>query len=235
MTRLPTRPEDAPPVVVYKIGGSLLRRDDLRERLSTWLAGESRRVLLVVGGGASTDVVRDWDDRHVLGDATAHDVALASMEATAALVASLLRRGGLCATRAEATEHWNRDEPAVLRVRDFLAAEERGLAETERLPRTWQTTSDAIAAWVATRWPADELVLIKSCPPPAPASRAENASRAIDWRAAAAAGFVDAILPTLAPDLVISWRDGTASRDTDRPATDARVAPRHAPRCSESS
>ena len=32
-----------------------------------------------------------------------------------------------------------------------------------QLPASWDVTSDSIAAWVAARWPASELVIAKSC------------------------------------------------------------------------
>ena len=38
------------------------------------------------------------------------------------------------------------------------------------LPASWDVTSDSIAAWVAARWPASELVVAKSCDAVSPCS-----------------------------------------------------------------
>ena len=58
-----------PPIMVYKIGGSLLLLHDLAARLLKLLSRSPHcRSLLIVGGGATTDVVRRWDTIHQLGD-----------------------------------------------------------------------------------------------------------------------------------------------------------------------
>ena len=57
-------------LVVYKLGGSLLSCVDLATRLRAVL--EQRpddRSLIVVGGGAAADVVRDWSRIHGLSEA----------------------------------------------------------------------------------------------------------------------------------------------------------------------
>ncbi|MBW3540464.1 MAG: hypothetical protein KY476_09345 [Planctomycetes bacterium] len=50
-------------VVVYKLGGSLLTLPGFEQRLERLLASrpEDERPLVVVGGGAAADVVREWD------------------------------------------------------------------------------------------------------------------------------------------------------------------------------
>jgi hypothetical protein len=59
------------------------------------------------------------------------------------------------------------------------------------LPQTWATTSDSIAARVADRWSATELVLLKSAP------LAGNMSR----EQAAKLGIVDSFFPSASRQL----------------------------------
>ena len=157
------------PTVVYKLGGSLLGRDDLPGRLRRTLAAEEGiRPLLVVGGGAAADVVREWDRRHGLGDERAHWLALRAMALNECLVRDLLPESRIVRDRAAAEEAWASARVPILCAHDFLAREEP--ASADPLPHTWDVTSDSVAAWVAIRWPADRLVLLKPVPLPAGAA-----------------------------------------------------------------
>jgi aspartokinase-like uncharacterized kinase len=64
--------------VVVKVGGSLFDLPDLGPRLEVWL-GARRSVVLVPGGGPTTDVVRALDRTHRLGEEAAHWLALRSI------------------------------------------------------------------------------------------------------------------------------------------------------------
>ena len=74
----------------------------------------------------------------------------------------------------------------MLAAADFVDAEER--ASHDFLPRSWDVTSDSVAAYVALHWPADALALLKSVPLPAEC----------DVETAARRGFLDAYFPHLA-------------------------------------
>lgn len=64
------------------------------------------------------------------------------------------------------------------------------------LPHDWTITSDSIAAWTSIRWPADELILLKSIPAPLGLS----AQQASDQQ------FVDPWFPRLATQIPrVSW------------------------------
>ncbi len=188
-------------VVVYKLGGSLLKQPDLSNRLPA-LVRESLRALVVVGGGALVDVVRGWDRTHGLGDELAHRLAVEAMGVTATMVAGWLGTE-TCSTRHAATTLWDSGRPAVLATPAFLELEEAAVARTGGLPlpRTWDVTSDSIAAWVAQRWPAETLVLLKSC------DRNEGT-----WEGAASAGLVDPDFPGLAARIPVTrWVNVNAS------------------------
>src|SRR3954447_24129718 len=82
---------DAGPIVV-KVGGSLYDLPDLGPRLAAWLGTLPEPVLLVPGGGAMADVVRDLDRCHGLGEAISHELALRSLTMNAWFLAALLSR-----------------------------------------------------------------------------------------------------------------------------------------------
>ena len=148
-------------LTVYKLGGSLLSLPDLPQRLGMLLSSRrDRRALLVVGGGAAADLVRRWDELLHLGEERSHWLALRAMMLNEALVSELMPQLRIVRDRDEAAAAWERGQAAILCAHDFVREEEKGPGPP--LPHGWEATSDSIAAWVALRWPADELVLLKS-------------------------------------------------------------------------
>ena len=208
---MPSLPRDSPAVpsgvVVVKVGGSLLDLPDLPRRLTDWLAGcRFSRVLLVAGGGAAADAVRQWDRTFGLEAEAAHQLAVGAMGLTAQLLARLLPGAAIAADRATAEAVWSRGCPVVLDVPEFLSTAE-SLAVVP-LPHSWEATSDSIAAWVARVWPAAAIVLLKSAQFPGgerhtgglvPVPR-EELPRLADT------GLVDAALSGLiTPELPLFW------------------------------
>src|SRR5262245_19403362 len=77
--------------IVVKVGGSLYDLPDLGPRLQRWLdALHTRSILIVPGGGALADAVRDLDQIHGLGEETAHWLALRALTLNAYFLAALL-------------------------------------------------------------------------------------------------------------------------------------------------
>ena len=173
--------------LVCKIGGSLFDWPELFPRLAALLASESRRVLLIAGGGAAADLVRDWDRRHCLGAERAHRLAIRSMRLGEALLADRLPEAAVVADIQEATRAWKNGSLPILNVEAWLARE--AAENRPALPPSWDVTSDSIAARVARRWNAD-LLLVKSTSP----ERANGQ-------------FVDRRFAEFARDLPVEWCD----------------------------
>ena len=104
---------------VVKVGGSLARTASLRSvcaRLAA--AGRDRGLLVVPGGGASADVVRDLDERFGLQPDTAHWMAVLAMDQYGLLLADLTPGAEVARTLDEARERlarrqWRRRPPPV--------------------------------------------------------------------------------------------------------------------------
>ncbi len=163
------------PTIVYKVGGSLLGLPDLPRRLRRVLSTvDDRNPLLMVGGGPTADVVREWDRLHGLGDERAHWLALRSLMLNEALLVELMPQTRLVRSRTEAEAAWKAGRIPILSAYEFLIVEERAGGDDPRLPHNWDVTSDSIAAWIVLRWPADGLVLLKSTTLPEPAGHADD-------------------------------------------------------------
>ena len=146
-------------LVVYKLGGSLLDCAEFPSRLTELVLSRPAHVpIFVCGGGRTADVVRAWDQCHHLGDERAHWLAIAALGLNDALLQQLLPRMQRVISRADALEVHAKAQWPLVDAHAFLSSD--GPADT--LPHNWNVTSDSIAAHVASRWQADELVLVKS-------------------------------------------------------------------------
>ncbi|MCC7086322.1 MAG: hypothetical protein IT427_15065 [Pirellulales bacterium] len=180
---------------VLKLGGSLLDWPPLVVALRRWLALQAPAMnVLVVGGGELAEAIRRLDAVHRLPPRDAHWLAAATMQITARLFARLLAESRGIWPYADIAAQ-RREETGVLIFDSwqFLREVEPTLPG-ERLPESWDATSDSIAARVAAALHADEFVLLKSALPPA-------ACAALDGRELAAAGYVDAAFPRIAAGL----------------------------------
>jgi len=175
------------PIIILKVGGSLLTESDLASQLPLWCdhlvaqASDSSagtgdqdqippRLGLVVGGGTLVDVIRDWEPRHQLSAKTAHVLAISTLRVTAELVADLLKCplislpvvGPVASGTAEGGASglvWpSFSGPVVI---DLSAA----AAADRELPASWDVTSDSLALWGARRLQAHRLVLLKAVNP----------------------------------------------------------------------
>jgi aspartokinase-like uncharacterized kinase len=163
-------------LAVVKVGGSLYDLPDLGDRLRRWLPTlEASRVLLVPGGGAAVDVVREFTRLHRIGEEDAHWLALRAVAMNAHFLASLLPGTPLVQHPAGFADGW-----AILDPFAFARADE---SSANPLPHTWAVTSDAVAARAAQVAAARQVVLLKSVTIPA----------ATRWHEAAQQGWVDSV------------------------------------------
>jgi aspartokinase-like uncharacterized kinase len=172
------------PSVVVKVGGSLYDLPDLATRLRRFLDTlPVSDVLLVPGGGPAAGVVRALDGRHQLGDEKAHWLALRALTFNAHFLVELLPGAGI--VQAAAQFHPRPTKvPAILDALAFLRSDEDA-HPAHRLPHSWDTTSDAVAARVAVWAGAGRLILLKSTTIPPD----------IHWAEAARLGHVDPVFP----------------------------------------
>ena len=182
-------PPLAVPLVVLKVGGSLLSRPGWPSLLMPLMAAyRPGACCVVVGGGAVVDGLRALDQALPQSPQCMHDLAIDAMRLTARLVAAATGLP-LAATPPDT------EGVAVLDVPAWLAVGSRAAA----LPVGWQVTSDAIAARVAVEH-GGSLVLAKSVPPPPCPGDGDDLS------SLARTGWVDEYFPVAAGPLVtIEW------------------------------
>ena len=190
---------------LVKVGGSLFEWPGLPRRLMAFLrASEVNRLVLVAGGGGFADVVRALDRIHGLGDDRSHGLALRAMELASHALSALVPELRIVESVAGLDAAWSMGAVPILCPRLILDEGER--AGQTPLPRSWEVTSDSIAARLASTLAADELVLLKSVEP----------APGLDRIGASAVGLVDPRFPiearSIATVSVVNLRASQPSR-----------------------
>ncbi|MCI0493026.1 MAG: hypothetical protein L0Z07_08830 [Planctomycetes bacterium] len=163
------------PICIAKLGGSLLASPNLPERLRAWLDTEVAshpevHYVLIAGGGRLVDAVREIDARTPLGDEAAHWIAIELLDATARIMGAMLPELPIVDDYTELLQRTANPGVTILRPWRFMREiEPKSLGQ--KLPASWAVTSDSIAARLAVVLGAEELVLIKSTPPPIEATK----------------------------------------------------------------
>jgi len=141
---------------IVKLGGSLSRD----ARLPRWLAMLAElgggRVVVVPGGAAFADAVRDAQGHWDFDDLTAHNMAVLAMAQTAHLLHALEPRLALAADE-DAIRRAQHAGQAVLWMPLSL------LRDAPDMITSWEVTSDSLALWLARRLNAERLVVVKAC------------------------------------------------------------------------
>jgi len=154
------------PVIVVKVGGSLMDWPELGPRLATWLSTLSPgQILLIPGGGPAANVVRILDRRHGLGEEASHWLALRALTLNAQFLATILHslKATVVADFQECKAAWAKMELPVMDPYPFARNDE---GQPGRLPHLWSATSDSLAARVAWKIRAQKLILLKSAAVP---------------------------------------------------------------------
>lgn len=197
------RVETGSPRRIVKLGGSLLTFEFLGSAFQQWLASQPSSLnLVIVGGGEQVDEIRRDQATSGGSDEDCHKLALEAMGRTSQIAAELLQLSrtsdqdlaldwlrGL--HRAGQAGRLTGEPEARAMIFDLSSLALQDLS----LPRTWDLTSDSLAAWIAQSWSISELILMKSRPAPigwTPKSRGFD-----DW--------VDPLFPEFSAGLRVDW------------------------------
>jgi aspartokinase-like uncharacterized kinase len=142
-------------LLVLKLGGSLLETGRLAGVLAR-VAQRTRPVVVVPGGGPFADQVRQSQAANGFDDATAHRLALFAMHQMANVIVS---RTPHFATAA------SREEFAMVGAAGMVPVwvPSRMAGADPDMPKSWDMTSDSLAAWLAGEVGAAHVALVKSC------------------------------------------------------------------------
>ncbi|MCA9061802.1 MAG: hypothetical protein KDA96_02055 [Planctomycetaceae bacterium] len=178
------------PFTVVRLGGSLLTLPDLVDRLQGLRSHVGKSLLIVVGGGATVDLMRILHAKYGGSDLQWHWHAVRRMSENARILARVWSHAAVVATLEQAAVAWESDVPALLNVEEFLRRRLcSGKADPgwPRFTEDWNCTSDSIAAWVAAVLSAQELLVLKSADPPGR-----------DLTELSRLGYVDPLFPRIA-------------------------------------
>lgn len=181
--------------LVIKLGGSLAREGRSADALAEVVGGVGgRRAVALSGGGAEVDEVRDAVRRGEMEGPEAYWAAVRALDRMSAALAAEYEasrepgRVRLCADLDSVREAWQEGRlpvltpyPVIRPVPDF--------------PVDWQMTSDSIAAWLAYRLDAGDLVLAKARPPRSSAPAGDDGVPTVSAGSLVEESLVDAFLP----------------------------------------
>lgn len=139
---------------VVKLGGSLLSAGVLPACLDK-LADRGEPMVIVPGGGEFADQVRRSQASWAFGDVAAHRMALLAMRQMGWLMHALNPLFQPADSVAAIAELLSRKRSAIW-MPDYAELDADGVEAS------WEVTSDSLAAWLAGRLGADELILVKS-------------------------------------------------------------------------
>jgi aspartokinase-like uncharacterized kinase len=142
--------------LVIKVGGGLLKESGALDAVCAAVTARAKHepVVIVPGGGPFADAVREQDSRLRLSADTAHWMALLAMDQYAHLLSDRIEDASL-------VEEFGGIAPALAKRRIAVFAPARWLRAADVLPRSWDVTSDSVAAFVAGALDAVRLVLVK--------------------------------------------------------------------------
>jgi len=140
---------------IIKIGGSLLKGDnltDLCKKLGD--IGKKHRLLIVPGGGTFADEVRVISEKFNMDQDTAHWMAILAMNQYGYLLSSLIPGSIAIENIDDVNKYLDKLIPVVLLPYHMIKT-------IDPLPHSWDVTSDSISAWIAGYFGAERLVVIK--------------------------------------------------------------------------
>jgi 5-(aminomethyl)-3-furanmethanol phosphate kinase len=164
-------------LAIVKLGGSHATGTHLKDWL-TAIAAEAGSIAIVPGGGPFADAVRAAQVSMGFDDPAAHAMAMMAMAQFGCALQSLNPAFRLAASRS-----------AILRALKYGKVpvwSPEPMARAAGLPKTWELTSDSLAAWLTRALGAGRLLLVK---------HGHFDTETVDAHDLAARGVVDPLFP----------------------------------------
>jgi aspartokinase-like uncharacterized kinase len=143
---------------VIKVGGSLLGSPELERWLEIFVKFSDGHITIVPGGGVFADAVRKSQKVSNISDACAHRLAVLAMDQFGLLLANMNPGLAIARTECEIDERTWQHRAIVWLPSTMVLAD-------DSIPKSWDVTSDSIAAWLAEKLDAKYLILLKSDKP----------------------------------------------------------------------
>ncbi len=143
-------------ITVVKLGGSLMRSNELTGWLDTIQSlATMTNIIIVPGGGEFADKVRETQASIGFDDQTAHRLALLAMSQYGYLLAGLNQNLHIVEDLESLSSGIDKSMPQLW-LPTLL------LKDDSEIPVSWDYTSDSIALWLAAKLNANNLVLVKT-------------------------------------------------------------------------
>ncbi|MBD9355878.1 amino acid kinase family protein [Methylomonas albis] len=139
---------------VIKLGGSLLETAVLPACLAA-IEHRSGPIVIVPGGGLFAEQVRVAQSQWHFDDVAAHRMAILAMQQMALLMHSLKPEFAIVGDTGS-LHPAGQVKPVLIWSPQVEQLDKAGIANS------WDITSDSLAAWLAGRIEADELIIVKS-------------------------------------------------------------------------
>ena len=141
-------------VWVIKVGGSLMNAPALKHWLDIFVQFSNGRVVIVPGGGIFADAVRIAQLQTGISDAMAHQLAIKAMDQYGLLLTDINPNLAIASSELELAERsWQ--HRAIIWLPSHMALIDN------QIPENWDMTSDSLAAWLANKLGAEQLILLK--------------------------------------------------------------------------
>lgn len=140
---------------VIKVGGSLTANPSKLERLCAYIGEIQEQFALVVlpGGGDFADLVRTYDGTFDLPKEITHKMAILGIDQFGLFLSSFLKKSRPTSELEDLKQMTKHDLIPI-----FLPA--TLLFQEEPLTPSWNVTSDAIAAYVASLLPTNRVIIV---------------------------------------------------------------------------
>lgn len=139
---------------VIKIGGSLAEETIQFRKLCNKINGLSKKheILIVPGGGRFADSVREFDRRFCISSEVSHQMAILAMDQFGMLLSDLIPDACVSYSLKTVTNTAANQMPSILLPSHLMF-------KVESLEKSWDVTSDTIAAYVAKEVKAKKLII----------------------------------------------------------------------------